>query len=95
MRTGDRLYRAEVMGRSEALGWLLPNGVYRDKLSVEWKRLGGHVRNWEVRLTCKDGREKTVVLSNGSKSVAIPGWSEWGIATDMTEWRHEPGGAGG
>lgn len=84
---------AEVIGNPDVLRWLVPDPAYRTELLTERRRLAGQVRNWEVRITCKDGTARTIALSNVSTSVAVRGWSEWGIATDITD-RSRKDGAG-
>jgi two-component system CheB/CheR fusion protein len=76
---------AEVIGNPDVPAWLIPDPAYRAALLAEHTRLDGHVRNWEVQITCHDGMVRTIALSNVSKSVTVPGWSEWGIATDVTD----------
>lgn len=78
---------AEVIGNPDAPAWLFPDQAYREQLLREHRRLNGQVRNWEVRVTCKDSTVKTIAVSNVSKSVSIPGWDEWGIAIDVTHHR--------
>ncbi len=81
---------SEVVGKSDVLTWLIPDPAYREALLAEHRRLDGNFRNWEVQITCKDGVVKTIIFSNVSKSVVVPGWSEWGIATNVTDERSKP-----
>jgi two-component system CheB/CheR fusion protein len=75
----------EVVGNPDVLSWLIPDLAYRATLLEEHRRLAGHVRNWNVRVFCKDGITRTIALSNVSKAVVVPGWSDWGIATEVTD----------
>ena len=75
----------EVIGRRDVQQWLFPDPAYRAALIQQHRHLDGHARNWAVQVTCKDGSPKTLVISNVSKSVTVPGWNEWGIAIDVTD----------
>ena len=79
-------YRAEeVMGHDDVFFRLVPDPAYRAELLAEHKRQDGLIRNWTVRVVCKNGETKTVAISYVSKAVVISGWSEWGIATLVTD----------
>ena len=75
----------DMLGRTDAFVELIPDPTYREKLLQKHRRSAGHIRNWEIRITCKDGTERTVALSNVSESVLVPGWRDWGIAVDVTD----------
>jgi two-component system, chemotaxis family, CheB/CheR fusion protein len=76
---------AEVIGNPDVPVLLFPDPVYRGQLVQKHRSLDGQVRNWKLQIRCKDGSEKTIAFSNVSKAVPISGWSEWGIALDVTE----------
>ena len=76
---------AEVIGNPDVPVLLFPDPVYRGQLVQTHQSLDGQVRNWKLQIRCKDGSEKTIAFSNVSKDVPISGWSEWGIALDVTD----------
>ena len=59
--------------------------IARAELLAEHKRPDGLIRNWTARIICKNGETKTFAFSNVSKAVEVPGWTEWGIATLVTD----------
>jgi len=64
-----------------------PDPDYRMKMQQELEIRIGDYRNWEWETACKDGSTKIISWSNLSKFTPIPGWSSWGIGTDMTALR--------
>jgi PAS domain S-box-containing protein len=75
---------AELVGRAEALELLYPDAAYRARLVEEWSRRGDY-RDWEVRLTGRDGRQRVIAWSTVADSFPIPGWASWAVGTDVTE----------
>ncbi len=41
-------------------------------------------KNWELELASKDGKTKTISLSNISSEYPLPGWNKWFIGVDIT-----------
>lgn len=64
---------------------LFPDRGYRHWLLSEISKLGNRFYDFEVRLVCSDGSEKTVSWSNISDKYPVPGWSFWGVGMDVTE----------
>jgi PAS domain S-box-containing protein len=74
----------EVVGDPEALDRLFPDAEYRERLHAEMAQHGGAYRDWEVRLTGKDGSTRTVAMSNFSREFPIAGWADWKIGVDIS-----------
>ena len=77
----------EVIGEPEAIAWLYPDAVYRERMITELERQGSDFRDWEWELVSKTGQVKTVAWSNISEHFPISGWASWGIGVDVTERR--------
>ncbi|MHB2150548.1 GAF domain-containing protein [Calditrichota bacterium LG25] len=75
---------SEMINNPKALEILYPDASYRETLLREYARRGNHFRNWEVKLTTKDGREKIIAWSNLSDIYKVPGWSSWAVGIDIT-----------
>ncbi|MEW6050620.1 MAG: PAS domain S-box protein [Candidatus Zixiibacteriota bacterium] len=66
---------------------LFPDPAYRQEVRELWKKDRGNYRDREVHITCKDGSVRTILWSNVSAWVPIPGWYSWAIGADVTELR--------
>ena len=77
----------EIIGAPKAFDKLYPDAAYREAMLTEWSRRGNDFRNWEWKITAKDGVIKTVAWSNISARFPIPEWKTWGIGVDVTERR--------
>ncbi len=75
----------EMVGNPKALELLYPDAAYLQQMMAEWSERGNDFRDWEIELTAKDGRVKTVAWSNISEQFPIPGWAAWSIGVDVTE----------
>ncbi|MCC6145732.1 MAG: PAS domain S-box protein, partial [Candidatus Hydrogenedentes bacterium] len=79
-------YRAEEMvGNPNALAWLYPDIEYRDKLIAELESQGQNYKDWEWRVTCKNGDVRVIAWSSEAERFPIPGWAAWGVGVDITE----------
>jgi len=75
----------EMIGVSNVLEILYPDKEYLSRLLAEWAERGDEFYNWEMDLTCKGGRVRTVAWYNISKRFPIPGWKSWAIGVDVSE----------
>jgi two-component system cell cycle sensor histidine kinase/response regulator CckA len=75
---------AEIVGNPQALELLYPDTAYLQRLLAEWGERGSTFRDWEMKLTSKDGDVKTVAWSNISEQFPIPGWATWSVGVDVT-----------
>ena len=75
----------EMIGVSNVLEILYPDKEYLSRVLAEWAERGDEFYNWEINLTCKDGRVRTVAWSNISKRLPIPGWKSWAIGVDVSQ----------
>jgi PAS domain S-box-containing protein len=78
---------AEILGNAKAMELLYPDADYRNQMKEEWRRRGNSYRDWAWEMTCKNGAVKTVLWSNSSSIVPIPGWATWGIGVDISARR--------
>jgi len=77
----------EMIGNPDALKRLYPDSDVLERRRNQLFRGGEEPENWECRIRCKDGRYKTVILSNVCGKFQIPGWAAWGIGLDVTPIR--------
>jgi PAS domain S-box-containing protein len=75
----------EIVGHPDALERLYPDAAYRSRMVAEWTRRGHTYRDWEVRLTGKDGFVRTIAWSSVAASFPVPGWASWAIGIDITQ----------
>jgi PAS domain S-box-containing protein len=79
-------YSAEdIVNRKDAVERLYPDAAYRSHLLADWSRRGREYREWEVRMTGRDGRVRTIAWSSVAASFPVPGWASWAVGTDVTE----------
>ena len=75
---------AEIVGNPEAPDLLISDAEYRGRMMQEWRERAGDFRDWEWRLTARDGSERVVAWSNLSAHYPVPGWSNWAVGVDVT-----------
>ncbi|MBF0529981.1 MAG: PAS domain S-box protein, partial [Deltaproteobacteria bacterium] len=75
----------EIVGNPKAMELLYPDQEYRENMRKEIEKRGHDFRDWEWRLTTKDGSVKTISWFNVSRHFPIPGWRSWAIGVDITE----------
>lgn len=73
-----------IVGNPDAFSLLFPDAVYRSDVR---QSVFAHedFRDWETRVTCADGSEKTVSWFNISGSFPVPGWAIWGMGVDVSD----------
>ncbi len=76
---------SEIIGNPNAMELLYADPVYREQMLQTWAQLGNNYRNWEWKVWCKDGTIKTVIWSNLSGQFPVAGWTNWGIAIDISD----------
>jgi PAS domain S-box-containing protein len=76
----------EVVDNPQAEGLLQPRRVgAADGDTTRFGSVEGQDQEW--LLTCKDGTVRTISWSDASAGLRVPGWSAWGVGTDITERR--------
>jgi PAS domain S-box-containing protein len=81
---------AEILGGHNVFLRLFPDPAYREQLLATYQNSDGRIRNWLVRITCKDGRVKTIAVSSVSGPISVLGWREWGVGIDVSDLRNGP-----
>ncbi len=76
---------AEIVNHPDVWERLFPNADYRSKIVQQQVERSNNYANWELKMRCKDGGERTIAWSNTSDQIKIPGWAAWGIGIDVTE----------
>lgn len=73
-----------IVGNPDAFSLLYPDPIYREDVR---QSVFAHedFRDWETRVTCADGSEKTVSWFNISGSFPVPGWAIWGMGVDVSD----------
>lgn len=74
----------EMIGNPYYLERMYPDPEYRAQLYTTRQQEGPFYRDWELELTRKDGKKRTISWSNASPRFSIPGWATWGIGIDVT-----------
>ncbi|HET9701791.1 MAG TPA: PAS domain S-box protein [Burkholderiales bacterium] len=77
----------EIIGNPRAMELLYPDAAYRERMVAEMNAREGSYRDWEWRVTAKDGSERYVLWSNLSREHPIEGWATWGTGVDITARR--------
>ncbi|KAB2441345.1 PAS domain-containing sensor histidine kinase [Bacillus luti] len=74
----------EIIGNPNALLLLYPDHNYRHQIQSKFLTRGKNFRDWEMRLTCKNGEVKTIMWSNISEQFPVTGFSYWAVGVDIT-----------
>ncbi|MGE6540692.1 ATP-binding protein [Bacillus luti] len=74
----------EIIGNPNALLLLYPDHNYRHQIQSKFLTCGKNFRDWEMRLTCKNGEVKTIMWSNISEQFPVTGFSYWAVGVDIT-----------
>ncbi|MEO8607285.1 MAG: PAS domain S-box protein [Chloroflexota bacterium] len=74
----------EMVGNPQYIELLYPDPDYRRQIYEIRKQEGPTFQDWELEITHKDGRKRTVSWSNVSGGFSVPGWTSWGIGIDIT-----------
>lgn len=79
-------YRAdEIIGNPRAMELLCPNAHYRAHIEQEMLHRGRNYRDWEWKISTRDGSEKIISWANISEHFPISGWASWAVGVDITE----------
>lgn len=78
---------SEIVGNPKALELLYPDPQQRQDMLDYYRHQGGHFRNWELDITCRDGSKRTISWSSIAAETPIPGWYSWAVGVDVTERR--------
>lgn len=77
----------EIVGNPRALSLLYPNELQRKRVARTLAGQATDFRGWELEVTCRDGRTKTIEWSSIAKTHPVPGWKTWGIGVDVSDLR--------
>jgi PAS domain S-box-containing protein len=81
-------YKAEdVVGSLAIWQTLIPDEEYRIRMQTELVSMPDNNRDFEMKITCKNGAIRTILWSNISQQVRIAGWYTWGVGVDVTNMR--------
>ncbi len=75
----------EIVNNPNAFEMLYPDPEYRKQILMEYEKRGNNFRDWELKLTTKNGQQKIVAWSNLSDIYQVPGWAAWAVGFDVTE----------
>lgn len=76
---------AEAIGNPQLLSQLLPDPDYRRATAAAFRRADLCCRDWERRITCKDGQVRTIAISCIARDFPIADYpGGWGIGVDVT-----------
>ena len=74
-----------VVGRHGSMAWLHPEPVSGDGMAAPDGGPPPDFRDREWSLTCEDGSQRTILVSNVSRTAPIPGWFAWSVGVDVTD----------
>ncbi|XDD52300.1 PAS domain S-box protein [Leptospira sp. WS92.C1] len=74
----------EVLGKEGFLRQELLSANTEPSLNMESKIFDSDFKNWELELLAKDGKTKTIFLSNLSSEFPLLGWEKWFVGVDIT-----------
>jgi PAS domain S-box-containing protein len=74
----------EMLGNPHYMELIYPDPDYREQIYETRRREGSSFQDWELEITCKDGRKRIISWSNVSGPFSVPGWASWGIGVDVT-----------
>ena len=77
--------REDVIGDPSAMERFYPDDEYRKRVLQTVEKHRGDFRGMEFDIVCKDGTTRTIVWSNVSDRIAIPGWATWAVGVDITD----------
>ncbi|TGK32610.1 PAS domain S-box protein [Leptospira gomenensis] len=77
--------QAEVIGKDD----FLREKLFRESGVSAARKMDATIfdsdfKNWELELLAKDGKTKTIFLSNLSSEFPLPGWEKWFVGVDIT-----------
>lgn len=73
----------EIINNPKAIELLFPDPEYRNQIKMEYEKKGNNFRNWELKLTTKNGQQKVIAWSNLSDIYQVPGWANWAVGVDV------------
>jgi PAS domain S-box-containing protein len=76
---------SEMIGNPNATRLLQPEEESYREVLRRMAEGNNNYRDYEYRLTARDGTKRTVMWSNISAQYPIPGWGSWGVGMDITE----------
>ena len=74
----------EMIGNPQYLELIYPDPEYRQHIFDVRRQEGPTFRDWELEVTCKDGKKRIVAWSNIAGAFSVPGWASWGVGIDVT-----------
>ncbi|GIL18326.1 MAG: hypothetical protein BroJett040_20770 [Oligoflexia bacterium] len=78
----------EICYQHGAINKLIPDLSYRREVSVELMKNQNDLRNFNIKITAKNGSTKIISWSCIAGSYPISGWSYWGTGIDHSD-RHD------
>lgn len=76
----------EMINNPNSFEILYPDEAYRNDLFKTFEK-NPNLREYELVLTTKKGKERIISWTNISSFAPIPGWSTWAVGIDVTERR--------
>ena len=76
--------RREMVGAAEGMDRLFPDANHRRLVLQQWRQDASPGETWQWEMTCKDGTLKTIAWTEGSATLALPGWHRWAAGADIT-----------
>jgi PAS domain S-box-containing protein len=80
--TGYR--KSDMIGNPRHLELLYPDPDYRAEILAQYPQAGIDFRDYVIRTTCKDGKERQIAWSSIAGTHTIAGWPHWSVGVDIT-----------
>jgi PAS domain S-box-containing protein len=77
--------KSEIIDNPDSLNLLYPDESYLNHLVEEWKEKRSKYKDWEMILTCKDGKNIIISWTSVADIISIKGWASWAVGIDITE----------
>lgn len=77
----------EVFSVRDLATLVLPDPAQRERWLSAWQARGPDFDGWEFEILAKDGSRRTLLWSQLTSRIHVPGWAYWGIGVDVTEIR--------
>ncbi len=73
-----------IVGRHKSMAWLHPEPVSGDGMAAPDGGPLPDFRDREWIITCRDGTQRTILISSVARAAPIPGWFSWSVGVDVT-----------
>ncbi len=77
----------EILGERALAARLLPTPALLEPAATSWDRLDADFDGLQVEIRARDGEPRTILVSQITERLKVPGWASWLIGLDLTDLR--------